>query len=81
MTERNMIDDVRAAKSSVDQQSPQWESLAHRLQAIERTFANRTGEFASVPTSQPPAVHAAIAQAQDEPGSALLNDTRQAKPA
>ena len=80
MVDQNVIGDVRDAKTWWDGQCPSFSALGARLAAIETAYRNRTDEFAGVPREQPPEVRAMIAKAEDEPGRALLNDTRSTRP-
>lgn len=79
MTESNLIDDVRAAKESVDVQSANFQELGARLRAIEQAYRARTGNFSSLPNDRPEWVQKAIETAHDEPGRELLNDARSAR--
>jgi hypothetical protein len=76
MSDRNVISDIRTAKTWVDAQARSLTELGEHLRSIEQAYQTRTGEFASVPMKRPQAVQAAIDAAVDEPGQDLLNDLR-----
>jgi hypothetical protein len=81
MSEQNMINDVRNAKSWLDSEFTTFEQLAERLRAIETAFQARSGEFASVPLERPTSMQSAIDNAADEPGNGVLNEIRRARTA
>jgi hypothetical protein len=76
-----MIDDVRAAKRWVDSQAEDFSQLKARLKATQDAYLARSGSFASVPLTTPPAVRQMINQAPDAPGDALLTEHRQVRAA
>lgn len=76
MDDQTMIDDVRAAKKWVDSQAATMQELGIRLRATEQAYLSRTGEFASLPTEPPESVRREIEVAADEPGAALIKDSR-----
>ncbi len=80
MAEHSVIADVRAARARLDSCCPSFADLAAHLAAVQEAYTLRTGEFAGVPDTQPPEVRAMIAQSQEEPGGALLNEIRSTKP-
>jgi len=79
MAEKTVIEDVRDAKTWLDAQSDTLAEHVKRLQQIERAYAERLGKFHSVAQVPSPAVQAMIDAAEDEPGRALLRETRPGK--
>jgi hypothetical protein len=79
MSETNIIEEVRAAKSWVDSQSATLAELGSRLLALGQAYESRTGEYADVPRRQPDWFRKAIETAQDEPGREFINDARSAR--
>jgi hypothetical protein len=67
MSEQNVIGDVRSAKAWVDSQASTLAEHGERLGAVERAYRARTGEFASVPVTRPPAVQALRGRAGARP--------------
>ena len=76
---QNVVDDVRCAKTWVDQKFVSFDQLATQLRSLEEDFRNRTGQFATVPTKRPQWVQDLIDQAPIEPGGDLLGELRSTK--
>ena len=81
MPERTVIEEVREAKRWLDTQNGTLAEHVKYLRQIEREYAERSGDFQGVPLELSPAVRALIEAAADEPGGALLRETRPAKTA
>jgi hypothetical protein len=76
MNDQTMLDDVRAAKKWVDTKAVTMQELGNRLRATEQAYRNRTGTFATLPMEPSESVTREISEAADEPGAALIKESR-----